>query len=141
MDYQLFQKIKEWRSDIARKEGVELFRILSNQTIKDITELKPKTKEELLAIKGIKEKKFEKYGVDILAIINEGKKEETHQEIREDENKEKESEKKPYSVGAYISLLNNKLRSVEARVQGEVSSLYIRGNYLFFSIFCVTYTV
>ena len=72
MNFTLLQKLKEWRQVVAQKEGVELYRVLSNQAIEAIIELKPKTKEELISIKGIKEKKFMKYGTDILSLVNEG---------------------------------------------------------------------
>ena len=42
--------------------------------LKNIASQRPKTKEELLNIKGIAIKKYEKYGEDVLKIVNEFKK-------------------------------------------------------------------
>ncbi|MBI3631346.1 MAG: exodeoxyribonuclease VII large subunit, partial [Candidatus Staskawiczbacteria bacterium] len=72
MNFELLNKLKDWRDHQARKEGTDPFRVLINKTIEEIVISLPKTKDDLLAIKGIKEKKWEKYGWDILAIINGG---------------------------------------------------------------------
>jgi len=72
MNFELLNKLKDWRDSQARKEGVDLFRVLTNKTIEDIVLFLPKTKDDLLNIKGIKEKKFDKYGLEILAILNGG---------------------------------------------------------------------
>ena len=50
-------------------DNVELFMILHNKTLEDIATIKPKTKEELISIKGISDKKFDKYGEVILKIV------------------------------------------------------------------------
>lgn len=43
-------------------------------------------------------------------------------------------EEKPYSVGAYLDLLNEALQEYEARIQGEVTELNIYPRFLFFSL-------
>ena len=111
------EKLKNWRYSVAKKEGVELYRVLPNKAIEAIAELEPKTKEELISIKGIKEKKFEKYGLEILSLVS-----------NQDDNS------KVYTVSRYLDTLNSNLKNFEARVKGEISSLDIRDNYLFFSI-------
>lgn len=127
MDRNILQKLIEWRNRCALKEGVEVYRVLPTQAIKEIAVIKPKSKEELTAIKGIKEKKFEKYGLEILAIVNE------NEEKSEVLNK-KENQNLIYSVGSYLTFLNNILYKHQARIQGEISSLDLRENYLFFSL-------
>ena len=132
MSEDLFSKLKEWRKDTAQKEGVELYRILPNKVLEGITRLKPKTKEELLDIKGIREKKFEKYGKDILALINDKNDGVILKSVKQDE--QEQSESNAYSVSSYLNLLNDQLQLQQARIQGEISSLDIRENYLFFSL-------
>ena len=134
----LSQKLKDWRMDQARKENVELFRVLSNLAIETIAAIKPKTKEELMSIKGIKEKKFDKYGLSILALVREGLK------INESDTQEnvesfaalrgKDEEEKPYTINSYLNFLNAEFKKYKARIQGEVSSLDIKDNYLFFTL-------
>ena len=126
MDDNLLQKLKDWRRDTADKEGIDSFRVFHNATLETITLLKPKTKEELISIKGIKERKFNKYGESILALVN-GNSENV---LYDSENKESKDE--PYTISKYIRFLNTEFRKYKARVQGEVSSLDIRDGYLFF---------
>ncbi len=129
MDFELLEKLKKWRSITAQKEGAELYRVLSNKTIEAIAELEPKTKKDLLSINGIKEKKFEKYGVEILSLVNNG--EEAEEEVSKTDGGDRV---KVYTVSRYLDVLNFRLKENEARVKGEISSLDIRQNYLFFSI-------
>lgn len=129
MTSDLLQKLKDWRKDEAQKEGVDLFRVLSNATLKIIASLEPKTKEELMSIKGIKERKFNKYGLSILALVNGGS------EVNESNIQEaKDKDGKPYTISDYLNFLNAEFRRYKARIQGEVSGLDIRDGYLFFSL-------
>jgi exodeoxyribonuclease VII large subunit len=121
----LLQELKDWRARTARRENVELFRVISNQSVEEIAEKKPQSKAELLEIKGIKEKKYAKYGEEILAMVR-GEGEEFVKSFKE--------ENKIFKVGEYLDFLNEKLLDAEARIKGEVSSVDIRGNYIFFSI-------
>jgi len=129
MYFDLLEKLKSWRAAVAKKEGVELYRVLPNKTIEAIAELEPKTKNDLLSIKGIKEKKFEKYGAEILSLVSNGQETE---EIMLETNSS--GEIKIYTVSRYLDVLNFQLKQIPARVKGEISSLDIRNNYLFFSI-------
>ena len=52
MEFELIQKLKEKRKQIADREGKELFLIFQNATIEATVATHPKTKEELLVIKG-----------------------------------------------------------------------------------------
>lgn len=151
-----------------RKEGVaEAYRVLSNATLDQIAREKPADKVALLAVKGIAEKKWRKYGEEILRMVNRVELKTTTRhsdELRmrnenqkskiqmlcpesrsagfsgtnvKEDNKEWDSgmtEKKVYSVGTYLDFTNTVLQEMPARVKGEVSSIDIRGNYLFYTI-------
>ncbi len=132
MSEDLLQKLKEWRKDTAQKEKVEFFRVLPNNVIEDIARLKPQTKEELLGIKGIREKKFAKYGQDILVLINDKEDRIGLKAVIQDDKEQSESN--TYSVSNYLNLLNDQLQFQKGRVQGEISSLKIQETYLFFSL-------
>ena len=121
----LFEKLKDWQTKTARKEGVEPFRVLPYRSIEEIAKREPRTKEELLEVKGIKEKKFARYGEEILAMV---------QGETEDLVEEAEKKEKIYEVSEYLDWLNENLLDFEARVKGEVSSIDKRGNYVFFGI-------
>jgi PhoH-like ATPase len=71
MNQKVLVKLKSWRQKKADLEKCELYRIFQNKTLEDMATLLPKTKDELLAIKGIRDKKFQKYGKDVLTIIHE----------------------------------------------------------------------
>jgi exodeoxyribonuclease VII large subunit len=116
----------------ARTESVELFRVLPNRTLDELAEKEPSTVAEMLSISGIAEKKFQKYGHELLALIAAAGIA-TESEIEE----YPVSQEKPQdalSVGQFLDTVNDVLYSQSARVQGEVSSVDVRGNYLFYSL-------
>ena len=130
MNNELFERLRDWRNTKAQNEGIPVFRILQNKTIEDIIKIMPQNKKELLEIKGIKDKKFAKYGKDILNLIKGNNIiNSSSLEVNQDHK-----DKKPYTVSNYLDLINSKLRDYDAKVQGEISSLNISGNYLFFSL-------
>ncbi|MBI2120880.1 MAG: exodeoxyribonuclease VII large subunit [Parcubacteria group bacterium] len=141
------KKLREWRENQARKDGVELFRIISNDAVNGIVEALPTTKEALLEVKGIAEKKLQKYGRDILAIVAG----EVSDNLFSASAEAKEGSEtigfrtrsargadlkieKIFTVSDYLDLLNAGIQQFEAKVVGEISSLDIRGNYLFFGV-------
>ena len=127
MNKKIIQKLKDWRSRKANLQGIEHYIVLHNKTIETIAEVIPTCKEEFVAIKGLGEKKYEKYGKEIIAIIKEcsGIK---------SENIEKLDEKKIYSVSDFLSFVNLKLGEINASVKGEISSINKRERYLYFTI-------
>jgi exodeoxyribonuclease VII large subunit len=66
----LLQELKSWREKAAAKEGVELYRVMPNAALEEITRILPSTRDELMSVKGIKEAKFRKYGAEILGIVS-----------------------------------------------------------------------
>jgi exodeoxyribonuclease VII large subunit len=115
-------KLERWRNEQAKKEGIELYMVISHQTMHDIVIQNARSKTDLLKIKGFKEKKFQKYGRDILRIVS-------GEDVQANEPTEE-----VLSVSSYIGLLNSVLGTHNVRVKGEISSLDIRGNYLFFNL-------
>lgn len=67
----LFAALKQWRRSRAEEEGLPAYCILSQKAIEGITKSRPRTQEELLAIKGIGKKTLEKYGDTLLELIAE----------------------------------------------------------------------
>nr|WP_111930912.1 DNA helicase RecQ [Clostridium tertium] len=66
----LFNKLKLWRKEKANILGIKPYIIFSDSTLIELANKVPKDKEELLSIRGMGEKKFEKYGDEVLNIIN-----------------------------------------------------------------------
>ena len=147
MNPQLFRKLKSWRDATAKKEGVELFRVLPNKAIEEIAMTEPINKEELVNIKGIKEKKFQKYGGKILGIVSgeSGNKNnassntelprhslfDDKQRISRNDNSNKE---KIYSVSEFLDYLNDKLTGEEIKLKGEVTSVDERERVVYFNL-------
>lgn len=126
MDNDLLQKLKDWRQKISTNEGVPSFRIFSNRTLEDIAYLKPSNKDELIEINGIKDKKFDKYGTVLLNMINDN--------TNFIDTKKEDTKEKPFSISEYLNFLNGKLISCQAKIHGEISSLDVRDNVLYFSL-------
>ena len=65
---ELKDRLQEWRTKRFMSDNVPAFTIMHQSTLMDIAAIIPKTKEELLEIKGFGKAKYEKYGEEILEI-------------------------------------------------------------------------
>ncbi len=65
----VYKELKEYRLMKSRKEGVKAYFVFNNEQLKNIVLKMPKNKSELLKISGFGEIKVEKYGDDIISII------------------------------------------------------------------------
>lgn len=62
----------KWRSRQAKKQNTPPFKVLNNKTIIEIAKLKPRTREELLSIKGVTDNLWRRYGKFIISAIERG---------------------------------------------------------------------
>ena len=67
---ELFERLKVWRRIKANKENVKPYIIFSDSSLMEIVNILPKNLEELKEIRGVGEKKLQKYGEEIIDIIN-----------------------------------------------------------------------
>jgi DNA topoisomerase-3 len=65
----LFEKLREWRLEEARRRRVPAFRILGDRTLAAICRARPVDEEELLDVAGIGPAKASSYGRKILAVV------------------------------------------------------------------------
>jgi len=65
----LYEALRRWRNEQATKDGIAPYMIAHNSWLKQMIKMHVKTKEDLLRIKGFGEKRTEKYGDDILKVI------------------------------------------------------------------------
>ena len=65
-DPQLFERLRQLRTELAEEEGVAPFVIFHDKTLKAIASHKPVTPAALLEIPGIGELKAERYGRRVL---------------------------------------------------------------------------
>lgn len=78
MDEGLFETLRSLRFRLAAQHGVPAFLIFSDATLKDMSARKPRSREEMLRVKGVGESKIRMYGAEFLRQIE--------QYYREEEN-------------------------------------------------------
>lgn len=69
-DQQVYLYLKEWRTTKAEKLQQKNYMICHNSELIDLARFKPSNLDELKQIKGFGPQKAEKFGDDILAILN-----------------------------------------------------------------------
>lgn len=67
--YDLFEKLRALRLEIAREESMPPYIIFSDKTLIDMCVKKPANKEEMLNVSGVGEHKFVKYGERFIEAI------------------------------------------------------------------------
>lgn len=72
-DISLFDKLRNLRSDIARKEKVPPYIVFSDKTLRDICVLLPESEEEMLKVSGVGKFKYDKYGEIFIGAISDYK--------------------------------------------------------------------
>lgn len=102
-------ELRHFRDMEAKRQGVEGYKVLQNETIDLIAEIRPETNLELLQIKGIGATKAKKYGETILRIV------------KGTEEEKNESGQKVYSVGEFLYMLNSALEKKVISIRGEIT--------------------
>jgi ATP-dependent DNA helicase RecQ len=69
-DPQLFERLRQLRTELAEEEGVSAFVIFHDKTLKAIAGYKPLTPAALMEIPGIGSLKAERYGRRVLQVVN-----------------------------------------------------------------------
>lgn len=130
MSNDLVQRLKEWRQQKSLDEKVELYMIMQNVTLEEIAEKKPKTKAEFIDIKGFGEKKYSKYGLEILSLIN-------HEwepiSLFSMHDTPTTNEREILTVSDFLDKVNASLKPLQVFIQGEITSFKIQ-KHLYFSI-------
>lgn len=67
---ELYNILKVWRKERANRDSIKPYIIFSDATLIEIVNKLPKTSEDLFDIRGVGEKKVERYGEEVLKIIN-----------------------------------------------------------------------
>jgi exodeoxyribonuclease VII large subunit len=121
MEYQKLEKLKQWRDDLAKRVGKPSYYILTNKNLEDALNLSPENPQELEELIDWGPRKIEKYGSDVLAIIN------FKEEIQENESQELKNsanEEVILSVAQYINFINLTVQQFnEIKVTGEINDL------------------
>jgi ATP-dependent DNA helicase RecQ len=70
VDPDLFERLRSWRSEQAKKQQVPAYVVLHNSHLEEISTQKPSTIHELGAIKGVGLRRAARYGDELLALIH-----------------------------------------------------------------------
>jgi ATP-dependent DNA helicase RecQ len=67
---QLLDRLRAWRSETARKRNVPAYVVLHDATLEGIAAARPTTRGQLRGISGIGDKKLERYGDELITLVN-----------------------------------------------------------------------
>jgi superfamily II DNA helicase RecQ len=65
----LVECLRQWRLERSREDGVPAFVVFHDSTLRELAAVQPQSHEELAAIKGLGPAKLERYGDDLLSVI------------------------------------------------------------------------
>ena len=65
----LYQMLKAWRDEVAEAENVEVYDVIQLRTMREIAEIIPTNKKELLKVHGLGRVRLGRYGDQILKVI------------------------------------------------------------------------
>lgn len=68
-EIKILESLKIWRTERAKGDNLPVYMIATNSELFSIAKFKPARKEELIELKGFGEKKIEKFGEDIINIL------------------------------------------------------------------------
>ena len=73
IESEIYDALIEWRNHKANEENLAPFIIARNSWLKQIIKMRPKSNKDLYSIKGFGQRRVNKYGKEIVAIINKGR--------------------------------------------------------------------
>jgi ATP-dependent DNA helicase RecQ len=65
----LFEKLRAWRTGVAREQGMPPYVIFHDATLRSIAALNPKTLQDLATVNGVGENKLAKFGQQVLDTL------------------------------------------------------------------------
>jgi ribonuclease D len=68
----VYEALMRWRNDKAQQEGIAPYMVAHNESLRQIVKLGVRTHDELLKVRGFRERRVRKYGDEILRILNGG---------------------------------------------------------------------
>ena len=67
----LVARLREVRKELCRKEDVPAYVVAPNNTLDDMARIRPTTKITMLAVKGMGEARYKRYGKEFMSVIRE----------------------------------------------------------------------
>jgi ATP-dependent DNA helicase RecQ len=71
VDRQLFEVLKQHRTEIARDQGVPPYIVFNDASLRDMARQAPTDEQAFLAVHGVGQKKATNYGETFMAVIRE----------------------------------------------------------------------
>lgn len=68
---EMFEKLRSVRAELAQSQGIAAYMVFSDATLLEMAHEKPASKQEMLAISGVGEVKWQRYGERFLAALAE----------------------------------------------------------------------
>ena len=68
-DPALFDRLRKWRLETARREGIAAFMVFNDRTLQEISARRPHDQASLLAVPGIGPNKLASYGNELLQVL------------------------------------------------------------------------
>ncbi|MCF0253760.1 MAG: DNA helicase RecQ [Duodenibacillus sp.] len=68
-DFELFERLRQWRQAQAAASDRPAYWVFSNSTLEEVASARPATAEQLFAVSGVGQRKLERYGEAVLAIV------------------------------------------------------------------------
>jgi ATP-dependent DNA helicase UvrD/PcrA len=68
-DEELFERLRQWRTERAREEEIAAFMVFSNATLEEIAIRRPQSSRDLLKVSGVGKEKLQKYGEELLELV------------------------------------------------------------------------
>jgi ATP-dependent DNA helicase RecQ len=68
-DEKVFERLRSWRTSLARKQDLPAYTILSDRTLRAIAKSRPSTRGELSSVDGMGPAKLERYADDLLELV------------------------------------------------------------------------
>jgi superfamily II DNA helicase RecQ len=69
-DFAVFARLREWRKDLAQKEGVPVYTVFTNEQLAKMVQTRATTKAGLEQVAGVGDARVQKFGDRILAFAN-----------------------------------------------------------------------
>jgi ATP-dependent DNA helicase RecQ len=71
VEQRIFEKLRWWRMETARRHNVPAYVIFHDATMREIAKAMPQSLEDLRGVSGVGEKKLQTYGSELVELIGE----------------------------------------------------------------------
>jgi ATP-dependent DNA helicase RecQ len=68
-DPDLFERLRRWRAEVARRDRVPAYVVFHDRTLGELAARRPATLADLETVPGVGPAKLARYGTDLLAVL------------------------------------------------------------------------